>query len=89
MVDAPRFIGIEIFRHLAWNGWIRADDAALFNEATNMIEIPFQPFFWVLSIAAGFQVFVLAVEIVSLILGRPLDITVGWAEAGDEASARM
>jgi TRAP-type C4-dicarboxylate transport system permease small subunit len=82
-----RLIGIEIFRHLAWNAWIRAGDAKLFNEATNMIEVPFQPFFWILSIAAGFQVLLLVFEVVRLVLGRPIGFTVTWAEANDEAPA--
>jgi TRAP-type C4-dicarboxylate transport system permease small subunit len=84
-----RLIGIEIFRHLAWNAWIRAGDAALFNEATNMIEIPFQPFFWTLSIAAGFQVFVLVFEAVRLVFGMPLANTVRWAMSDDDASAAL
>ena len=82
-----RLIGIEIFRHLAWNAWIRAGDAKLFNEATNMIEVPFQPFFWILSIAAGLQVFALVVEVVRLVLGKPIGFTVTWAESNDEAPA--
>ncbi len=82
-----RLIGIEIFRHLAWNAWIRAGDAKLFNEATNMIEVPFQPFFWILSIAAGFQVFALVFEVVRLVLGRPIGFTATWAESNDEAPA--
>ncbi len=82
-----RLIGIEIFRHLAWNAWIRAGDAKLFNEATNMIEVPFQPFFWILSIAAGFQVFALVFEVVRLVLGRTIGFTVTWAEANDDAPA--
>ena len=82
-----RLIGIEIFRHLAWNAWIRAGYAKLFNEATNMIEVPFQPFFWILSIAAGFQVLLLVFEVVRLVLGRPIGFTVTWAESNDEAPA--
>ena len=82
-----RLIGIEIFRHLAWNAWVRAGDAKLFNEATNMIEVPFQPFFWILSIAAGFQVLLLVFEVVRLVLGRPIGFTVTWAESNDEAPA--
>ena len=37
---AVRAIGFLIFALLAWRAWLRADDAALFNEATNMIELP-------------------------------------------------
>jgi TRAP-type C4-dicarboxylate transport system permease small subunit len=84
-----RLIGIEIFRHLAWNAWVRAGDAAVFNEATNMIEVPFQPFFWILSIAAWFQVFVLVFEAVRLVFGMPLGFTTTWADAHDESAAAL
>ncbi len=83
--SAVRLIGILIFALLAWQAWIRADDAVLFNEATNMIEVPFQPFFWVLSIAAAFQAVVLCVESGRVILGQPLGLAVKWAEAHDDA----
>ncbi|MBO6727095.1 MAG: TRAP transporter small permease [Rhizobiaceae bacterium] len=33
---------------LAWGGWERAEEAALFGEATNMIGLPFRPFFYVI-----------------------------------------
>ncbi len=82
-----RLIGIVIFALLAWRAWVRADDAELFNQATNMIEVPFQPFFWVLSIAAAFQALVLCVEGVRLVAGRPLGLAVKWAEAHDDAPA--
>jgi TRAP-type C4-dicarboxylate transport system permease small subunit len=79
-----RLIGILIFVLLAWRAWIRADDAALFNQATNMIELSFQPFFWVLSIAAVFQAFVLCVECVWIVAGRSLAPAMRWADASDD-----
>lgn len=82
-----RLIGILIFALLAWRAWIRADDAALFNEATNMIELPFQPFFWVLAFAAAFQVFVLCVEGVRVVAGLPLGLAVQWGDAQEDAPA--
>ena len=82
-----RLIGIEIFRHLAWNAWIRAGDAKLFNEATNMIEVPFRPFFWVLSIAAGFQAVVLCVEGARIVVGLPLGLAVKWADTQEDMPA--
>ena len=78
---AVRAIGFAIFALLAWRAWLRADDAALFNEATNMIELPFQPFFWVLAAAAAFQVLVLAAEIGLAATGRPLGFRAAWAVA--------
>ena len=76
-----RAIGLFVFAALAWQAWLRADDAALFNEATNMIALPFQPFFWVLAGAAAFQAFVLAAEIALAAAGRPLGFRAGWAAA--------
>lgn len=76
-----RGIGFLIFALLAWRAWLRADDAALFNEATNMIELPFQPFFRVLAAAAAFQAVVLAAEIWLAATGRPLGFRAPWAAA--------
>ncbi|MDE0335756.1 MAG: TRAP transporter small permease [Defluviicoccus sp.] len=76
-----RAIGFFVFAVLAWRAWLRADDAALFNEATNMIEVPFQPFFWLLAAAAAFQALVLAAEIGLAATGRPLGYRAAWAAA--------
>ena len=67
-----RLIGIFIFAVLAWRGWVRSDDAVIFNEATNMIEIPFSPFFIILAAASAFQVVVLCVECARLLAGVSL-----------------
>ena len=76
-----RAIGFFVFAVLAWRAWLRADDAALFNEATNMIEVPFQPFFWLLAAAAAFQALVLAAEIGLAATGRPFGYRAAWAAA--------
>ena len=78
---AVRAIGFLIFALLAWRAWLRADDAMLFNEATNMIGLPFRPFFLVLAGAAGFQALVLAAEIALAAAGRPLGFRARWAAA--------
>ena len=83
---AVRLIGIAIFVLLAWRAWIEGDDSELFNRATNMIEIPFQPFYWVLAAAAGFQSLVLAVECARLSAGRPIGHTLAWAAQGHDAA---
>ena len=69
---AVRLIGLLIFAVLSWQAWLRADDAALFNEATNMIEVPFRPFFQVLGACAAIQTLALVVECAVLATGRPL-----------------
>lgn len=78
-----RLLAVVVFALLSWRGWIRAGDAELFNEATNMIEIPFQPFFWVLAGASAFQVAVLCAEVAGIAAGRPVGFSErGWEDGG-------
>jgi TRAP-type C4-dicarboxylate transport system permease small subunit len=74
-----RLIGIAIFGMLAWRAWIQSGDAVLFNEATNMMELPFSPFYMVLAAASALQVFVLLIESFRLIARAPISHTVSWA----------
>ena len=83
---AVRGIGFFVFALLSWRAWLRADDAALFNEATNMIALPFQPFFWVLAATAAFQALVLAAEIGLAAIGRPLGFRAAWAAAETDSA---
>ena len=82
-----RLIGIFIFALLAWRSWIRSDDAVLFNEATNMIELPFSPFFIVLAVASAFQVVVLGIESARLLAGASVAHTIQMAEPEDLSSS--
>lgn len=82
-----RLIGIFIFALLAWRSWIRSDDAVLFNEATNMIELPFSPFFIVLAVASAFQVVVLCIESTRLLAGASIARTIQMAEPEDLSSS--
>jgi TRAP-type transport system small permease protein len=79
-----RLIGIFIFAVLAWQAWGRADDAVLFNEATNMIEIPFSPFFIVLAAGSAFQVLVLCVESIRLLIGASLTHTIRLVDGQED-----
>jgi TRAP-type transport system small permease protein len=79
-----RLIGIFIFGLLAWRSWVRSDDAVLFNEATNMIELPFSPFFIVLAIASAFQVVVLCAESARLLTGASIGSTVKLADGQED-----
>ena len=79
-----RAFGIGLFGLLSWQCWIRADDAVLFNEATNMIGLPFSPFFIVISAASALQVIVLCMECARLVTGASLALTVTWADAQEE-----
>jgi TRAP-type C4-dicarboxylate transport system permease small subunit len=81
-----RLIGGIIFGLLSWRAWIRSDDAVLFTEATNMIELPFSPFFIVLAIGSALQVIVLSVEICRLLSGASLAHTIPWTDMQEDAS---
>ena len=82
-----RLIGTGIFGILAWRCWLRADDAVLFNEATNMIEIPFQPFFWILAAASLFQSIILIVEAIRLITGKMIGHNITLADMPEGAAS--
>ena len=83
---AVRTIAAAIFVILSWRAWVRAEDAEVFREATNLIEIPFQPLFWVLAAASAFQAIVLVVEAVRISTGLPLDFTVQGGVTGTNTS---
>lgn len=51
-----------VFALLAWQGWVRADEAALFGAASNMLEIPFRPFFFVMSFCSAVYALALLLE---------------------------
>ena len=82
-----RLIGLFIFSLLAWRSLIRSEDAVLFNEATNMIELPFNIFFIILAIGSSLQVVVLGVEATRLLLGLSLVPSVRWANIKEDASS--
>ena len=82
-----RSIGIAMFGMLAWRCWTRAADAVLFNEATNMIELPFSPFFLFLAGGSALQAFILIVESVFLIMRVPIANTVTWAKTPEGTSS--
>lgn len=67
-----RLVAIAIFGLLTWQAWIRAEDAADFGEASNILEIPFQPFFYVMMVAAGIYTLILMVEGILIALGKTI-----------------
>jgi TRAP-type C4-dicarboxylate transport system permease small subunit len=80
-----RLIGVVIFTLLAWRAWIRSDDAVLFTEATNMIGLPFSPFFIILAAGSALQVVVLSVEIFHLLSGTSLVNSTRWTDVQEDA----
>ena len=80
-----RLIGVVIFTLLAWRACIRSDDAVLFTEATNMIGLPFSPFFIILAAGSALNVVVLSVEIYHLLSGVTLVSATRWTDMQEDA----
>ena len=68
-----KLLTLSIFGFLAWEGAIRAEESAIMGEATNMIEIPYQPFFYVLVVGCLVNAIILVFEIVLLFVGERID----------------
>ena len=60
-----------LFVYLTWQTWLRGLDAFKYGEATNLIEIPRSPFFFIISIGSGLYALVLFVRAVQTARGRP------------------
>jgi len=60
-----------LFVYISWQTWSRAVDALQYGEATNLIEIPHAPFFFIIAISAGLYAVVLFVQAVKTAIGRP------------------
>ena len=58
---------------LSWQAWIGAEDAVFFGNATNMIEIPFGPFYLMIAASAAFHAIVVLIESFCILIG--MDIT--------------
>lgn len=83
-----RIIGIIIFGFLAWRSWHTAEDAALFNEKTNMIELPFQPFLWLLAFASVFQAAVLLTESIRILLKQNIEHSIRLHQIQGESAVQ-
>ncbi len=68
-----KLLALGVFGLLAWEGAIRAEEAAIMGEATNMIEIPFRPFFYVLVAGCFLNAIILVVETILLLGGERID----------------
>ena len=65
-----KLLALAVFGLLAWEGAIRAEEAAVMGEATNMIEIPYRPFFYVLVTGCLVNAILLLFEMLLLIRGE-------------------
>ena len=68
-----KLLTLSIFGFLAWEGAIRAEESAIMGEATNMIEIPYRPFFYVLVTGCLINVIILVFETALLLFGERID----------------
>ena len=68
-----KLLTLSIFGFLAWEGAIRAEESAIMGEATNMIEIPYRPFFYVLVTGCLINAIILVFETALLLFGERID----------------
>ena len=57
---------------LAWQAWISAEEAKFFGNATNMIEIPYQPFYWMITVSTAFHAIVVVIETFWICIGAEI-----------------
>ncbi len=60
-----------LFSYIAWQTWRRGLDAYRYGEASNLIEIPRSPFFFIIAIGAGLYALVLFVQALRASRPRP------------------
>jgi TRAP-type C4-dicarboxylate transport system permease small subunit len=68
-----KLLALAVFGLLAWEGAIRAEEAAMMGEATNMIEIPLRPFFYVLVAGCFLNAIILVIETLLLLGGERIN----------------
>ncbi len=59
-----------VFAVLTWQAWLRASETATLGESSNMLEIPFWPFFTVMAAATALYTIALVLEVLLLFSGR-------------------
>ena len=69
-----RFIAIVMLIILAWRLWLCGLNASEFGEASLALEIPFKPFYFILSLGMLLYAMVLIVEIPQFLRGQTTDI---------------
>lgn len=60
-----KLLVLGIFTLIAWRSIEALEDAALFDEATNMIQISHTPFIWVIMISCLLHAFILVTELIT------------------------
>jgi TRAP-type transport system small permease protein len=59
-----------LFAFIAWHTWARARDALRYGEATNLIEIPHAPLFFIIAVSAALYAVVLFTQASKTALGQ-------------------
>ena len=67
---AGKLLTAAIFAVLAWQGLLRAEESALFGETSNMLEVPFEPFFYVMFVGSAVYAAALLMEALLLLAGH-------------------
>lgn len=62
-----RALAIYLLCLLAWRSWSRSLDAAEFGDATNMLSIPFWPFYALLALGTALYAIVLVLQLVDIV----------------------
>lgn len=68
-----KVMGLALLLVMAWRLWVSGGDAVRFGETPQQLLISYEPFYYVLAAAIALYAFVLAVEILRLLMGRPLE----------------
>ena len=80
-----RLLIIGLMGLLAWQAWVGAEDAEFFGNATNMIEIPYQPFYWMIAGSTAFHALLALVEAFQICTGRDIASPAADDSPGGEA----
>lgn len=70
---AARAAGIFILSFLSFRAWHKLMDVAEFGDTTNMLRIPLWPFYGVVLVGGVFYVFVLLLQLISILATGPED----------------
>ena len=65
-----RFLIFSLMLIFTWQAWISAEESEFFGNATNMVEIPFQPFYLMIAVSAAFHAIVVLIEAYQICIGQ-------------------
>ena len=80
-----RFLIFSLMLIFTWQAWISAEESEFFGNATNMVEIPFQPFYLMIAVSAAFHAIVVLIEAYQICIGQEITPLVVDDTSGDES----